>query len=60
MGKRSPFEGSDYEQLQAWIKKAHSVYGKVLETITTHLDGICNYFSCRITSGVMAGLLSLR
>jgi len=51
---KTPEEG--HEQLQAWIKKAHSVYGKVLETIATHLDGICNYFSHRTTSGVMEGI----
>ncbi|MCY7331863.1 MAG: transposase, partial [Pseudanabaena sp. CAN_BIN31] len=51
---KTPEEG--HEQLQAWIKKAHSVYGKVLETITTHLDDICNYFTHRTTSGVMEGI----
>jgi transposase len=51
---KTPEKG--HKQLQAWIKKAHSIYSKVLETITTHLDSICDYFSHRTTSGVMEGI----
>lgn len=44
------------EQLLAWLKKARSVYCDVLTTIRNHLDGICNYFLNRTTSGVMEGI----
>lgn len=44
------------EQLLEWLKKARSVYGSVLTTIRNHLDGICNYFLSRTTSGVMEGI----
>jgi transposase len=44
------------EQLKAWLEKAKTVYGAVLETIRNHLDNICNYFLNRTTSGVMEGL----
>jgi transposase len=43
-------------QFLAWIKKARSVYCDVLTTIYNHLDGICNYFLSRTTSGVMEGI----
>ncbi len=44
------------EQLLRWLKKARSVYCDVLTTIRNHLDGICNYFLSRTTSGVMEGI----
>lgn len=44
------------EQLLTWLKKARSVYCDVLTTIRNHLDGICNYFLNRTTSGVMEGM----
>lgn len=44
------------EKLLTWLKKARSVYGDVLKTIRNHLDGICNYFLNRTTSGVMEGI----
>jgi transposase len=44
------------EQLLTWLKKAQSIYGDVLTTIRNHLDGICNYFLNRTTSGVMEGI----
>lgn len=58
---RDIFEGSETveagkEQLLAWLKKARSVYCDVLTTIRNHLDGICNYFLNRTTSGVMEGI----
>lgn len=39
-----------------WLRKARSVYGDVLTTIRNHLDGICNYFLSRTTSGVVEGI----
>ncbi|MDV2994624.1 MAG: ISL3 family transposase ISMae37 [Chroococcidiopsis sp. SAG 2025] len=47
---------SGREQLLKWLKKAGSVYASVLTTIRNHLDGICNYFLNRTTSGVMEGI----
>ncbi len=44
------------EQLLKWLKKARPVYCDVLTTIRSHLDGICNYFLSRTTSGVMEGI----
>lgn len=44
------------EQLLTWLKKARSVYCDVLTTIRNHLDGICNYFLNRTTSGVIEGI----
>jgi transposase len=43
-------------QLLDWLKEARPVYSDVLETIRNHLDGICNYFLSRTTSGVMEGI----
>jgi transposase len=44
------------ERFEKWLTKAHSVYGKILQTIRTHLPAICNYFISRTTSGVMEGI----
>ncbi len=43
-------------QLLLWLKKARTIYCGVLTTIRNHLDGICNYFLSRTTSGVMEGI----
>jgi transposase len=43
-------------QLLLWLKKARTVYCGVLTTIRHHLEGICNYFLSRTTSGVMEGI----
>ncbi|MFB2976701.1 transposase [Microseira sp. BLCC-F43] len=32
------------------------LYSKVVQTINDHLEGSCNYFINRTTSGVMAGI----
>ena len=44
------------EQFVKWLKKARSIYCDVIKTIVNHLDGICNYFLSRTTSGVMEGI----
>lgn len=44
------------EQFAKWLKKARSIYCDVITTIRNHLDGICNYFLSRTTSGVMEGI----
>lgn len=42
--------------IQKWIAKASQVFHASIQTIKNHIDGICNYFSCRTTSGVMQGI----
>ena len=32
------------EKFKQWLLKAQSIYGKVVQTIRTHLLEICNYF----------------
>jgi transposase len=54
--ERSETVQAGKKQLLAWLKKARSVYCDVLTTIRNHLDGICNYFLNRTTSGVMEGI----
>lgn len=54
--ERSQTVEAGKEKLLAWLKKARSIYGDVLTTIRNHLDGICNYFLNRTTSGVMEGI----
>jgi len=44
------------EKFKQWLLKAQSIYGKVVQTIRTHLLEICNYFINRTTSGVMEGI----
>ena len=44
------------QHLLEWLKEARPVYCDVLVTIRNHLDGICNYFLNRTTSGVMEGI----
>jgi transposase len=44
------------EQLGEWLEKARSIYCDVITTIRNHLEGICNYFLSRTTSGVMEGI----
>ncbi|WP_044076547.1 ISL3 family transposase, partial [Prochlorothrix hollandica] len=44
------------ERFTQWLLKARSVYGKVIKTIRNHLEGICNYFISRTTSGTMEGI----
>ena len=43
-------------RINKWLAKAIVFYGKVARTIRTHLEGICNYFISRTTSGVMEGI----
>lgn len=44
------------EKFVKWLKKARSIYCDVITTIRNHLEGICNYFLSRTTSGVMEGI----
>lgn len=47
---------SGKECLLEWLIRARSVYGNLVTTIHNHLNGICNYFLRRTTSGVMEGI----
>ena len=44
------------KRIERWLQKARTVYGQVINTISKHLSGICNYFISRATSGVMEGI----
>jgi len=44
------------EEMMAWLKKAEPIDASAVTTIHNHLDGICNYFLNRTTSGVMEGI----
>ena len=43
-------------QIKEWLSKARAVYSEAITTIHNHLDGICNYFRNRTTSGAMEGI----
>jgi transposase len=43
-------------RLEEWLCKAQAVYSDAITTIRNHLEGICNYFINRTTSGVMEGI----
>jgi transposase len=38
------------------MEKAAQFYGNAIKMIKNHIDGICNYFISRTTSGVMEGI----
>ena len=42
--------------IEAWLIKAQKLYQEATQTIRSHLQGICNYFISRATSGVMEGI----
>lgn len=39
-----------------WLRTAQLLFADAASTIWNHLDGICNYFLSRTTSGVMEGI----
>ena len=43
-------------QFKLWLKKARDLYRESIRTVQNHLEGICNYFANRTTSGVMEGI----
>jgi transposase len=43
-------------EIEKWLDKAQSFYHEATQTIRKHLQGICNYFISRATSGVMEGI----
>ena len=44
------------QKFQNWLKSAKLFYWDVCQTIKRHIDGICNYFISRTTSGTMEGI----
>jgi transposase len=42
--------------IQKWIEKASKFYTESIKTIQNHIQGICNYFYERVTSGMMEGI----
>jgi transposase len=43
-------------KLKKWLNSAKLIFGKTAETISNHLENICNYFVSRTTNGMMEGL----
>ena len=44
------------EKLKKWLNHAQVFFRESASTIENHFEGICNYFLCRTTSGVMEGI----
>jgi transposase len=42
--------------LKEWMEKAAKFYSESIKTIKNHIQGICNYFYERVTSGMMEGI----
>lgn len=42
--------------MNKWLKIAHFFGSDAVQTIRSHLQGICNYFINRASSGVMEGI----
>lgn len=47
---------SGRNRFENWLRSAGLFYVNAASTIHNHLDGICNYFLSRTTSGVMEGI----
>lgn len=47
---------SGKKRLKKWLRTAGIIFVESSQTIQNHLDGICNYFKSRTTSGVMEGI----
>lgn len=47
---------SGWRQMTKWLKTARILFPDAAQTIENHLQGICNYFISRATSGVMEGI----
>lgn len=44
------------KRFEEWLKKAGKIYGQVIQTISSHLPTICNYFISHSSSGAMEGI----
>lgn len=47
---------SGLTRMRKWLQQAQVFYRNATQTIRNHLEGICNYFISRTTSGVMEGI----
>lgn len=47
---------SGQTRMKKWLQQAQLFYKNSSQTIRDHLEGICNYFISRTTSGVMEGI----
>lgn len=47
---------SGLARMKKWLQQAQFFYRNATQTIRNHLEGICNYFISRTTSGVMEGI----
>ncbi len=47
---------SRLQKMNKWLKTSRILFPDAAQTIESHLDGICNYFISRTTSGVMEGI----
>ena len=47
---------SGQKRMKKWLQLAQLFYKDSSQTIRDHLEGICNYFISRTTSGVMSGI----
>lgn len=47
---------SGQKKMEKWLQLAQVFYKDSSQTIRDHLEGICNYFISRTTSGVMEGI----
>lgn len=43
-------------QIVRWLNKGRQIYSDTSKTIRNHLEGICQYFANRVTSGIMEGI----
>ena len=44
------------KKMKTWLTSARIILGDAAQTLSIHLEGICNYFKNRTTSGVTEGL----
>jgi len=44
------------QKIEDWLVRASKFYTGFINTVKNHIDGICNYFYNRLTSGVMEGI----
>lgn len=43
-------------QMEEWISGAKKIYSDAVKTVRNHIEGICQYFANRLTSGIMEGI----
>ena len=47
---------SGMRQMKKWLRSARVMFGSAADTLKSHLEEICNYFTNRTTSGVTDGI----